>query len=415
MKEVEKMTDKIYYRFSSDTGNGSMKMHINGQKIMMPSVINEENRADEIEKVTFLSKAEKDEYFKHFLDHLYASISSGSLKDSPRFFVGNAALNRKASATGFDINDPLGKSESDLPLMLNLPVIAGQAVKDAYFKGQNLSSPMEIHVGLTLALPISEGRQMGVIDNYKKRYTDSTHVVTFHNFASPITVTVHVDHCYVGLEGEVAQVAIRNSIKKYPRMINQMVADLHKHYPLLKAITAEQLSKAPSVVLVDIGGKTTDVSVIINGKVNRNASGSLMRGYDLVLQQAMQDLNAAGYNFASIGDLRRYLAEPASPFLPGSKKKVEKVVNGRMEDLNKEIVDYLSQVLRKAGAAIQVGFVTGGGSIALGENSALRGEIAQKMSVFNAGDAVPVVWAPKEDAQWLNADGLELIAQALKY
>ena len=48
------MTDKIYYRFSSDTGNGSMKMHINGQKIMMPSVINEENRADEIEKVTFL-------------------------------------------------------------------------------------------------------------------------------------------------------------------------------------------------------------------------------------------------------------------------------------------------------------------------------------------------------------------------
>lgn len=409
------MTDKIYYRFSSDTGNGSMKMHINGKKVIMPSVVYEENRADEIEKTTFLTKTEKDEYFKDFLDHLYVSISSASLSNSARYFVGNAALDRQANATGFDINDPLGKSQSDLPLILNLSTIAGQAVKDAYQNGKDMKSPIEIHVGLTLALPISEGRQMGVIDNYKKRYTESTHVVTFHNFADPITVTVHIDKCFVGLEGEVAQVAIRNSVQNDPDLIKKMTADLRKHYPELKSITENQLAKVPSVVLIDIGGKTTDISVIVDGKVNRNASGSLMRGYDLVLQQAMQDLNATGYNFASIGDLKRYLAQPASPFLPTVKQKVEKIVNDRMEDLNKEIVDFLSQTLRKAGASIQVGFVTGGGAIPLGQNSNLRSEIADKMKSFNAGNTVPVIFVPNSESQWLNADGLELIAKALKY
>ena len=59
MKEVEKMTDKIYYRFSSDTGNGSMKMHINGKRIKMPSVINEENSADESKRLPFYQKPKK--------------------------------------------------------------------------------------------------------------------------------------------------------------------------------------------------------------------------------------------------------------------------------------------------------------------------------------------------------------------
>ena len=124
------------YYAASDLGNDTVKININHENFMVPSVIGDANNN---EKVTFMNKEEQDNYMRHFFDHLEATVTSASIKSQGHYLIGQAAINSRVTPRRFDINNFSFKSEDDGSLILNLVLLAGKRVKDAYFNHEDLA------------------------------------------------------------------------------------------------------------------------------------------------------------------------------------------------------------------------------------------------------------------------------------
>ncbi|GFI59376.1 hypothetical protein IMSAG044_00258 [Lactobacillaceae bacterium] len=419
------MTYKLY--FANDAGNDSLKGTLftsdgtetakqifnAGEDIECPSVIAMKDSLDVTAPVEFSSEAEKDAYMDDFLKHMDVSITSSSVSESGRFLVGQAALDSTMPLTHFDYNDLSGKSEVDLTLLLTLSNLAGKRVQDAYKKGEDLDNQLKMDVYMTTALPISEAKQPNVLRNYRKRYMDNTHIVTFHNFKNPISVSLQFKNVFVGLEGEVAFAAIKNSPNAYPELANSIINSLKEKYPkVADKINNQFIKNIKDAIGFDLGGKTSDCTVITNGKPNIMASNSIMRGYDNVLQRSVDYLQTKNYGFDNIRQLQKYLNEDENPFAPGSKEKVIKVVSSAAEPFADEIVSNASQTLRKIGTSIKIGFVFGGAAVPM-KTTRLYEKLNNKFMSFNGDQIIPIVWVDVPYAQVLNRMGLVLILKAL--
>lgn len=398
--------------FANDAGNDSLKAFMNDEYFEMPSVIAIKGPQNTIAPVSFNNQQDKDKYMNDFLDHMDVSISSNAVNEGRRFLVGRNAVSSTMPLTSFDLNDLSGKSEVDLTPLLTLSVIAGYRIKLAYKSGESLNDPLKVTVNMTTALPISEGKQPNKINHYRDRYLKSTHVVTFHNFKDPITVQIKFKHVYVGLEGETAQLAISNHLSD--ELGDQILYQLKEDYPkVANQLTVNTLTTLiKSSLGIDIGGKTTDYVVINNGQTNLNASNSMMQGYDNVLEKARLFLQTKQFNFENISQLQQYLSSEAQSLFSNNKEVVQKAVADEADSLSSQIVNHVSSTVRQVGPAIKLAFVYGGGSIALSDTS-LKADISHKLSNFNGGSAIPVIWIPKEFAQKLNLFGLQMILKAL--
>ena len=173
---------------------------------------------------------------------------------------------------------------------------------------------------------------------YRSRYNGSTHQVTFHNFKNPITVTIEFDKVFVATEGETAQFYISTGENK--DLTTKIKADFDEHYPeLASLVSAEDLIHAKNVVSIDIGAGTVDIVVIINGKALTVASFSLSEGYDNALQEALEVLEDKRYNFASVAELKEFLASKPSPLSRARYNAVEKIVFAQLEPFCDRIVE----------------------------------------------------------------------------
>ena len=397
-------------KVANDLGYGSVKAIIDGKEVKFPSVFTIEREQDIASPVEFESKSQKDEYMKEFLNHMDVTISSSAVKTPGRFLIGQYAMDKNLPLTHFDINDYAGKSESDYSLILSLSMIAGAAVENAYSKGSDLSEPIKVKSKMAVALPVKEGSDINIKNMYRSRYNGSTHQVTFHNFKNPITVTIEFDKVFVATEGETAQFYISTGENK--DLTTKIKADFDEHYPeLASLVSAEDLIHAKNVVSIDIGAGTVDIVVIINGKALTVASFSLSEGYDNALQEALEVLEDKRYNFASVAELKEFLASKPSPLSRARYNAVEKIVFAQLEPFCDRIVDEVSRALRKAGAGIEVATVHGGGSIPMKDQSQLRTKLEEKLKSYNGGQVVPVLWIPAPYAQTLNRDGLWYIVK----
>ena len=397
------------YYAASDLGNDTVKININHQDFNVPSVIGD---AVANEKVTFMNKAEEENYMKRFFDHLEATVTSSSVQTRGHFLVGQAAINNGAIPRRFDINNYSLKSKDDLSLILNLVLLAAKRVQDAYFNHED-TAQLKMNVFLATALPIREGKQAGVIKSYHDKYTANDHVVTFDNFKNPITVTLHFAKVIVGLEGQAAQLALANSEKVYPKLAEKLMADFKAHNNL-PGITISNIVNANNILGIDIGGKTVDLPVFTNSEANINVSDSSLRGYDSVLQKAITDLQNHQRNFDNIGQLENYLAEGPNKFDPASYQQVREIVRNNSQDLVRSILDSVSKIMREAHLNPDLVFVYGGGSIPLNRDTSLRLQLSKKLSSFNGNNSTPIIWVDKDFAQKLNKLGLELYLRLLE-
>lgn len=397
------------YYAASDLGNDTVKIKINNENISVPSVI---GNANNNEKVIFVDKSEEDNYMKDFFNHLEASVTSASVKTTDHILVGQAAINNRVSPRRFDINNYSLKSKDDLSLILNLVILAAKRVKDAYFNHEELSQ-LKMNVYLATALPIREGKQLGILKNYQDKYLRNDHIVTFDNFKNPISVNLHFEKVMVTLEGQTAQIALTNSPKMYPELAESLLADLKSHYDLPN-ITTNDLIHLPNIMGIDIGGKTVDLPVFMNGSANTNVSDSSLKGYDSVLQAAITELQNNMRNFNDIGQLESYLEQGANPFDPSSYQQVVDIVKNNSKDLVQSIIASVSKVMGQANLNPDVIYVYGGGSIPLSHDTDLRKQLNDKLSSFNGNRVIPIVWVDSKYAQILNKLGLELYLQILK-
>ena len=404
------MTKKLL-RVANDLGNDTAKMFINDKSFNVPSVIGTET--ENVEAPHFETKAEKDTYMKNFFNHIEVSVASPNVSKSNKFLLGQNAINSRASSRRFDINNFSGKSQDDLSLMLTLSTIAGARVQDAYFAGEDLKKTLNTDVVMTTALPIQEGKKPGVIKNYTDKYLNADHLVTFYNLGQMITVKIHFVYVLVTLEGQAAQITISNAPVVYPKLAEMLKDDLIKHYPKLKNVTAQMIAGAKNTLGIDIGGKTVDFPVIMNGQANIKVSASAMHGYDNVLLLSIDQLQAKQRNFETIGQLESYIQEGANPFDPDSYEQVTKVIGEASNKLKTEIINNTSKVIGSSSLNPSLVFVYGGGSIPMQRDTDLREELATKLRSFNAGHDIPIVWVPKEMAQKLNLMGLKLLLDAI--
>ena len=401
------MSDNYYA--ASDLGNDTVKIQINDENVSIPSVI---GNANDNEKVIFMNKAEENDYMKHFFDHLEASVTSASVKTTGHLLVGQAAINNRVAPRRFDINNFSFKSQDDLSLILNLVILAAKRVKDAYFNHEELSQ-LKMSVNLATALPIREGKQPGVLKNYQEKYLQNDHIVTFNNFKNPISVNLHFEKVMVTLEGQTAQIALTNSAIAYPELANSLLTDLKANYNLPN-ISLDDILHLSNIMGIDIGGKTIDLPVFINGKANTNVSDSSFKGYDNVLQAAITELQNHMRNFANIGQLESYLEQGPNPFDPSSYQQVQNIVKNNSKDLVQSIIDSVSKVMGQANLNPDVIYVYGGGSIPLSRDTNLRKQLNDKLLSFNGNRMIPIIWVDAKYAQLLNKLGLELYLQMLK-
>lgn len=396
------------YYAASDLGNDTVKIKINQTDLAVPSIV---GAAIKTEKPTFLNQAEQDDYLKHFFDHLEATVISTSVTDlTGPLLVGQAVTNNHVVPRRFDINNFSDKSQDDLSLVLNLVILAAKRVQDAYFNHEKLTQ-LQMNVCLTTALPIREGKQVGIIKTYQEKYLQADHLVTFNNFKFPVSVKIHFEQVLVSLEGQMAQLALINSQKEYPELAKAILTDFKQNYPQIKVDLA-QILQAPNVMGIDIGGKTVDLPVIQNGKANINVSDSSLTGYDSVLQKALDLLQAHMRNFDSIGQLESYLAAGPSPFDPSSYDQVAQLVKEASSDLVQVIVNNVSKTIGNARLNPDLVFIYGGGAEPLMRDTKLRQKLDQKIRTFNANRAIPLICVQSPYAQALNKLGLELL---LKY
>lgn len=398
--------------FANDLGYGAIKAELNNEKVLMPSVIARLSAQNTPKPRIFKNDDATKNYLKHFLDNLDVTVSSSAVSEQGRFLIGQAAVNSHLPLQSFDVNDFAGKSEDDLAVILTLSLIAGKAVKDAYEQGNDLTDTLKVNVNMATALPIAEGKGNQTLDKYREKYTNSTHTVTFHNFKDPITVSIKFKNVYVALEGETAQLTIRNASNQLATMLFN---DLEKHYPeLADSVTKDDITQAQNVLGIDIGEGTTDLVTILNGKVVSAASSSMPKGYGNVLQSAVEVLQSQQMNFDNRAQLKDYLNQKVSPFAKKHQEKVREVVYQQLEPFADQIIDAVSQTIRNAGSAVDLIFVYGGGAIPMESQSQLRVKIQKKLRRFNGGDDVPVIWLNPKYAQQLNEMGLKLILEAIK-
>ena len=395
---------------ANDLGYSSVKADINDKELKFPSVIAQLRPQDVPAPAEINSDEAMKNYIDNFLDNMDVTVASNAVKSSGRYLIGNAAVESGLSLRQLDINDYTGKSETDLSVILTLSMIAGRRVQEAYKNGEDLSKELEANVYMATALPVSEGKRDNARDAYAQRYLSNKHVVTFHNFADPITVNITFKKVYVALEGETAQMIIASDMEGLSEGIKK---DFDENYPeLAEDVTVDDIIGAKNAVGIDIGGGTTDVVAIINGKANASASTSVPNGYGSVLQEAVRILQDRQMNFEDRSQLQSFIEEKVSPLRRGQQKAAQQVVDEQVGPLTDSIIDAASQTLRVA-RETEVIFVYGGGSIPMKDNSELRLRLSQKVKSFTGGYDVPVVWIPGEYAQKLNLYGLEAIVKQL--
>ena len=395
---------------ANDLGYSSVKADIDDKELKFPSVMAQLRPQDVPAPAEINSDNEMEVYMNNFLDNMDVTVASNTVKTAGRFLIGQAAVNSGLSLRQLDINDYTGKSETDLSVILTLSMIAGRRVQEAYKNGEDITKELQTEAYMATALPVSEGKRDNARDEYAQRYLTGKHLVTFHNFSDLITVNVNFKKVYVALEGETAQMIIASDMEGLSEGIKK---DFDENYPeLAEDVTVDDIIGAKNAVGIDIGGGTTDVVAIINGKANASASTSVPNGYGSVLQEAVRILQDRQMNFEDRSQLQSFIEEKVSPLRRGQQKAAQQVVDEQVGPLTDSIIDAASQTLRVA-RDTEVIFVYGGGSIPMKSNSDLRTRLAAKVKSFTGGYDIPVVWIPQEYAQKLNLYGLEAIARQL--
>ena len=389
---------------ANDLGYGAVKAQADDERILFPSVIALLREQDIQDPVQFASDTDRDYYFEHFLEHMDVTVSSPSVTTQGRFLVGRSASESPLPLSAFDVSDFSGKSEEDLSLILTLSMIAAKRVKEAYQNGEDLTETLKANVVMATALPVNEIKRNNISNTYKERYLKGAHGVTFHNFGTPINVSLTFKNVYVMPEGETAQFYIAQSTdSKFKKSIEK---DFKEHYPEMEDVSVEDLTTSGNVVGIDIGEGTTDIVVLVDGKADGLSSNSLEVGYGNVLQEAIEALQMQRFNFSERAKLQEFLAKPATGLNKARKQKVESIVQYQFTPFVNSITNATSAVMRKANSSTEVVFVYGGGSIPMKEQSDLRQRLSEKMKAFSGGFDIPVVWIDKEYAQLMNLNGL---------
>lgn len=341
-----------------------------------------------------------------YYNNLDASFNTPLINNRFRHLFGRRALTADGPLEQFAIEGRLSKAEQSLSSILVLGFFAAKALKDYVATHKTLPDTMlTINAIMSISLPIQEYNSHR--NTYIASFKDNTHVITVHNFETPVTVRINFINVQVLPEGASAQYAITD--KGVPLM-NAMLQDVRVHGIELPGITAQDVLAAQNTVGVDIGEGTVNFPVFTNGEFNSDASRTFHKGYGTVLNAALKAMDDDGFNtgFTSRKQLADYLQRTPSPLKQNVYNKIVAYVNQEIDFFVKEVATEFGKVLATVGAMTEVAFVYGGGATPVKE--ALYPVLINKAQEMNAEDSFPILYLNSEYSRYLNREGLLVAA-----
>lgn len=337
-----------------------------------------------------------------FFNELDTTFASPLVHSTHRHLFGRRALKAKSPRfEEFDVVSGLSKAEQSLTKVLVLGIIAAKALRDhVAATGQLPDGQLDVESRVALALPIDEYREHR--HHFADGFTQGSHLVTVHNFETPVVVRISFASAHVAAEGSAAQFAIRKlGVPLAKAMLDEVSASGAVE---LEGITAEDIHAATNTVGIDIGEGTVNFPVYSDGKFNGDASATFDKGFGNVLMNSLGPLKRAKLPFNSRKALADYLVSTPGPLKRAEHEKVKAIVSEQAQLFSEQVVEEFRKVLSEVGRDTEVVYVFGGGSGSVKESL-----LPQLLEVAPTG--VPVLFLDPTYSRHLNREGLLIAAQ----
>lgn len=398
------MTTKIKISGGVDVGNGYVKAALRASggtadKFDLPSGVALVTGAVDLPTPDHDAVAVTGNDFYNELD---ATFTSPLVHNTHRHLFGRRALRATTPRfLEFDVVSGDSKAEQQLSAILVLGVFAAKAVREYVQKNGALpEEQLDVQARVGLALPIDEFREHR--SGYAAGFKKGSHLVTVHNFETPVTVKITFVAVEVTAEGASGQFAIRqHGVALTQLMIDDVVGRGGK----LEGITAQDVFDARSTLAIDIGEGTVNFPVYSEGKLNVDASRTFDKGYGTVLENSIHVLKRAKLAFSTRKELADYLLSEPSPMKRAEHAKVAAIVAEQAELFAEQVSEETRQIFAEIGRQTEVVYVFGGGS------GPLR-EALHPALLAITGESAPVLYLGTEYSRHLNREGL-LIATDL--
>ena len=392
-----------------DIGNGYVKgkLRSTDEKISildLPSSVAVDNNPVDIPT----PDSEVENVINDIFNEMDATFDSSIVARQVHRLFGKRGLRSGRTIEEFDVHSREAKSEQDLSGVLILGCIAGTALQDVY--GQTKALPSDIisvTARIALALPISEYKTKR--KQYVNMLKGTSHVVTIHNFKTPVRFEIKFEDVQVLAEGAAAQYAINSYDVK---ILDAMLADFRKRQigvDVLEGVTGADLKEVKNTIGIDVGEGTTNFPVFQNGRFNNDASYSYNKGYGSVLDSAILTLNAQGFAFNSRKALSEYLLTKPTVVGKARYNKIKSVVDDEVVNFVIGVEKEFSGVVDRVGLTTEIVYLFGGGATAIHEQ--LIKSLNERSVKFGGTEAIlPVLCLNSSFSRYLNRDGLYLIA-----
>lgn len=393
-----------------DLGNGYVKAIINDGLRVFPSVaVKQFNTSHNLQ----VADDELPFFMSNIIDQMDLSFSSPLIKATERRLFGERALKSGLNTEEFNVFTRESKAEVDLSGALILASIAADRLQAYYNQYKTLPEDGVLYVktDLATALPIGEYKQFSKV--YKETLLNggNPHIVTFHNFSTPVRVEILFEKVYICNEGESAQYGLMFAGED---LLNMIYQEAVRMYPSgeLEGLTGRDFVSAQNTLGIDIGEGTIDFAVFTKGRFNPDASSTFNQGYGTVLESTLAKLQEEGYPYKSRKELSEFIHSEPSAF---ARQKWNHVceVNQSEENRFADAVSWeVSKVFNRVGGFVEVIFVFGGGATPL--QWTLFDKLKQRVKEFGQNNFVPIVYLDSKFSRFLNVQGLYQLALRLR-
>lgn len=392
-----------------DIGNGYVKGKMRGNNdnisiLDLPSAVAVDTNPSNIP----VAETEVDNVITDIFNEMDCTFESPIVSRQVHRLFGKRGLASGRTIEEFDVHSREAKSEQDLSGVLVLGCVAGTALQNIWSVDKKLPTDIvPVSARIALALPITEYKTKR--KQYVHMLKGTSHIVTIHNFKTPVRFEIKFSDVQVLAEGAAAQYAINGYSAE---LLDAMLADFRSRnigVSALDGITGADLLEVKNTIGIDVGEGTTNFPVFQNGKFNVDASYSYNKGYGSVLDSAIVILNSMGFAFNSRKALSEYLLTTPTVVGRGRYNKVKSVVDTEVENFVIGLEKEFSSVVDKVGLTAEVVYLYGGGATAI--HASLMKTLNERSVKFGGSEALlPVLCLASAYSRYLNRDGLYLVA-----
>lgn len=334
-----------------------------------------------------------------------AVIKSPALQTTSEYLIGDSAINSGNALASYNVEANMGKTESNVTIIIPLAKIAYTALVRTMTKTQSI--PTTINVNIThyvTCLPIREFSNLKNRESLRKKLSKGKHTVIIKSLEHDVKVVIsfNLDNTSVYPEGILSQIGLIYSCNNYPAYRND---EIYKGSPYTNG---QVYAQSGNTLLIDIGDGTTDISVM-NATHSIKGSGvntSLNLGAGTAAAAASDQLSV---DYPQIGHYNR------SVFLEHALKDTKEGQTLRKKYLEPQIDLLISSIeaevakeFKKMNDDINTVVVLGGGSN-LFTNKNKADFQAMLDSINPLADHQQVWWVGSKYNQILNLDGLRVL------